>query len=236
MNRGNLKTYCIASVPGIKSGSITTALLEQMIQLAADRVAIDLLCLKTNEKFTATINVSEYSLNTSVSNFGVIAESGLYYNQGTIASPEYKQLRPITLKWLDEHRAGWRDAGSDTPQYFYQEDDTLGVIPKPSATLANAFWLYFCQRAFQMTTDTQFPFYDTVQETRLSILDWAIVLSFKIQALGVLGQVDNYRLAEVAYRTEMDRVDGLLKRNLAIQNSRYNMFQGRRHSRYGFRA
>lgn len=227
MKFSDLKNFCLGVSSGLKANQMAPGQFDAMLQLSCDTVAVELMCLKTNQKFASETDTGEYDLNTIVDNFGCLAESGLYYNVGTASAPSYKPLKPITLKGLDELRPNWRDEDSGEPEYFYQEHDTLGVFPAVETGLENAFWLYYAKRAFPVgSDDTKYPFYGDTQNARLSILDYAVALHFKWMSLGILGKNDEYRGCEIAWRREMDRVSGLLKRNLPLQNSKYNKMQG----------
>lgn len=226
MKRSDLKNFFLASTSGLKAGQIAAGLLENLIQLSADDVAFRTLCLPTNDVFDAEEDEGEYDLSTEVDQFVALHPAGLWFNEGTVADPEWKQLQAVTIKWLDEHRRNWRSATSDVPQYFYQEGNTLGAFPKPNADLTGGFWLYFYQGAFPMTTDDHYPFRGTAQITRLSILDRAMSLHFRWQAQGMLGKNDDYKLNENAYEKEITRVKGLLLRNAATLNDRHTKMGG----------
>lgn len=226
MDRGNLKDFFLASCAGLKQSTLPPELLDNLCQLSADDVAFRTLCLETDDTFNADEDEGEYDLTDIVDEYICLAPAGVWFNNGTVASPEWKQLRPVTIKWLDEKRPNWRIASSDTPQYFYQAGDTLGINPAPSADLTGGFRMHFYQGAFPMTTDGHFPFRGTAQIARLSILDRAMSLHFRWQAQGMLEKKDDYRLNERAYENEIQRVKGLLMRNPAIQFSRYTRFGG----------
>jgi hypothetical protein len=227
--RANLENLAMAFAAGLKVSEISGGkpTIDLMVQKAADETAYLTCALITDSKFNAVADQQKYSLNTVVSRFCVIGPPGLYWNQGTADTPDYKQLIPVSIKWLDENIANWRDADSDAPQYFAQEGSDLVIHPKPSASLANAFWLYFGQKAYNMADDTNYPFYGTSEYEHLTVLDMAIVLHFRWQAQFILNKGEAEILgARKDYDNEIERVTGLLMRNLAIQNSRYNKYGG----------
>lgn len=228
MNRGNLKTYCLGQAAGLKASQLASGQLDLMIQVACDAVAFEVLCVKTNSKFNVTADTFEYDTRTLLDNFCAVTEGGLYYNQGTVAVPDWKKLDAYTLQAMEEKFPAWRNLDGDVPQRFWQEDDLICVSPTPADSLANGFWLYYAQKAYTMTSDDHFPFYGTAQNPRLSVLDSAIGRHFKWQAQGVLGKNDDYRLLENAFYKECDRVEGKLRRNLAVTTNRKLMMQGPR--------
>jgi hypothetical protein len=231
MNRGDIKNYAAFLTPQVKFSTAPGDTVNNMVQMAADEIAARTLCLPKDTKFNAvagSTGVGEYSLSTIDSEFVQIADSGLYWNAGTVASPDYTQLDPVTLKWLDENRRKWREEPAGDPQVFYQDGDTLGVFPAPADDLTDGFWLYYGTKAFTMINDDHYPFYGTSEIGRLTILDRAIALHLKIQVLSAADKVDSYRQAEKQYEGEISKVKGILMTNRAVLNSRYNRFQGRK--------
>lgn len=231
MTRIELKNYAAWQCPGVKLLSAPTGVIDNAIQIAANEVAARTLCLPKNQKFNAvagTTGVGEYSLSTIDAEFVQIAESGLYWNQGTVATPDYKQLDAVTIKWLDENRRNWRNEAAGSPQVFYQDGDTLGVFPAPVSALTNGFWLYYGLKAFTMDSDDDYPFYGTSEVARLTILDRAVILHFKMQALGAADKRDDFGITKKDYEDEIAKVKGILMTNRAVLNSRYNRLQGRK--------
>lgn len=227
--RAQIETLSMAMTAGLKvseiSGGKTT--IDLMVQKAADETAYLTAAILTDSKFSAVSGQPKYSLNTVVSRFCVIASSGLYWNQGTVVTPDYKQLDAKPIKWLDENINNWRDRTADAPQYFAQEGADLVVFPKPNANLADGFWLYFGQKAYNMTDDAHYPFFGTTEWEHLTILDMALCLHFRWQSQFILNKGGAEVMAARAdYDKEAERVSGLLMRNLAIQNSRYNKYGG----------
>lgn len=232
MKRGDLANYIAWQCPGVKLSTAPPGVVNNAIQVAANEVASRTLSLPKNKKFNALafsgIGSGEYNLSDIDSEFVQIAASGLYWNQGTVASPDWKQLWPITIKWLDENRRNWRSEPADSPQQFYQDGDTLGVYPAPVDDLSEGFWLYYALKAFTMTNDDHYPFYGTSEIARLSILDEAITKRFKMLSLGSADKIDMNLRNEKAYEREIVKVNGILRTNRAVLNSRYNRFQGRK--------
>ena len=231
MTLGQLKNYAAWLCPWAKLSTAPAGVVNNMIQIAANEIAARTLCLPKNIKFNAvagTTGVGEYALSTIDAEFVQIAESGLYWNQGTVATPDYKQLDPVTLKWLDENRRNWRSTAAGTPEVFFQDGDTLSIYPAPVSALTNGFWLYYSLKAFTMSSDTDYPFYEDAQLARLTILDRAIVLHFKMQVLSAADKKDDFNLCQKEYEVEIAKCKGILMTNRAVLNSRYNRFQGRK--------
>lgn len=231
MTRLELKNYAAWLTPNPKLSSAPSGVVDNMIQIAADEIAARTLCLPKNIKFNAVAGSTgsgEYSLTTIDSEFIQIAPSGLYWNAGTVATPDYKQLDPVTIKWLDENRRNWRNQSAGDPQVFYQDGDTLGIFPAPDSALTNGFWLYYGLKAYTMDSDDDYPFYGENPIARLSILNRAICLHFKMQALSAADKRDDFNLVEKEYEREIVKVKGILMTNRAVLNSRYNRFMGRK--------
>lgn len=231
MTRLELKNYIAWQCPGVKLSTAPTGVVDNAIQIAANEVAARTLCLPKNTKFNAvagTTGAGEYTLSTIDSEFVQIAPSGLYWNSGTVGTPSWKQLDAVTIKWLDENRRDWRSTAAGTPEVFYQDGDTLGVFPAPEDALTNGFWLYYALKAYTMTTDSHYPFYGTAQIARLSVLDRAIALQFKCQALGAADKRDDFAITQKEFEAEIAKARGILGTNRAVLNSRYNRFMGRK--------
>lgn len=236
MNRGQLLNLGFSYTPGLKASHFAgmPTLQADMIQNACNDVAIRTMCLKTNEKFDSEAGVGEYQLSEVVDNFAVIDKPAVWWNQGTVLAPDWKQIHMKTIKWLDETRPNWRSASSGDPLYAYQNGDILGIHPAPIATLTDGLWLYFAKGAYVMADDDDYPFYGDTEMSRLSILDETIALHFKWKALGLLGKEDNYRLCENSYKRDIIEKMGILERNLGLSSSRYTKMSGPKVGRGGF--
>jgi len=156
MNRGQLKTLSRLYVRGAKENRITATTHELILQEATDDIATKLLPLRQSAKFDVEENKWEYDLSNStetVDRFLAIAESGLWWNQGTEDSPNWKKLDPAEIDWLDINRPTWRNLETGNPMYYAIDGDKLIIVPVPSADLTNGFWLWFGEAPVRMTSD-----------------------------------------------------------------------------------
>ena len=228
MTRSELKQYALIYTAGAKPNTFTSLVLDLILKKAAEDVAAYCVALPADKKISVVANTEDYNLATLITDFLVVDRPGVWWNAGTGASTNWRQMIPVTTKWLDEKRPNWRSAASGSPQYFILRNNVLKLHPKPNTTLTDGIWVYYGQRPFAVTDDAQYYFYGTTEYPHLQILDDAILSYFKWKALGALGKDDNYQLAENAYKREREEKRRLLWRNLAINASRYNVFQGRK--------
>ena len=227
MKLSELKQLALIYTAGAKPNTFTSAIIDLMFKKAAEDVASYCIALPADKKIATTAEIADYNLATLITDFLVMDRPGVYWNQGTGASPNWKQLWPATMKFLDEKRPNWRSASSGAPQYFIIRNNILTIHPKSSATLADALWVYYGQKPATPSED-QYFFYGATEYPHLSILDDVMLAYFKWKALGALGKDDNYQLAENAYKREREEKRRTLWRNLALNSSRYNKFQGRK--------
>ena len=197
MNLGNLKTVARKISPGGTTSRITNSLLELLLNEGAIHTAFLTAALKTNIYFGVTTDTSEYDITNIRSTFLRILPEGLWWNSGS----SWTQLKPRTIKWLDDNRPGWRDADSSNPEFYYQHGDILGVYPTPDTTLTNGFRLYLAERGITMTQSTHYPFHkkndQTTEISQFSILSDSILDYYKWQVKKILSkneqEIEMYR-------------------------------------------
>lgn len=224
MNRANLKTYGLARCSGLKALTAGTDLLDIMIQNAANDVAFRTLCVKKNSMFNVVADQARYNSSTVISNYVCMGEAGVWWG----GTGSWKELKPKTMAWIKENRKDWINEDSGEPEYFIEDGNELLIVPAPATTLSEGFWIDFYQKAFNMTDDTQFPFYGVFETSKLSLLDAAIIAHFRWKGLGIVGKSDDYNLAQLEYEKEITKAQGLLLRNKSLGASPNNVMQGRR--------
>lgn len=214
-----------AILPEAKLQNVSDVMLNSVLQEGAYDVAGLCEALPKNQKFTATADVGEYSLSSSVTRFVKLHKSGLYWNNGS----QYKQLDAVTTKWLDENVANWRDVASGSPIYFYQEGDTLGVHPKPSVTLSNGFWLYFFQKPVEMSTEDHYPFGGATEDSRLYHLSHNILDYWKWKGSEIMGKTLQETAAlKALYEDNATKSKDRIIENAAVANGRLTRMRGKR--------
>jgi len=233
MTLTELRALTRAMIPGLKTDVCSDTLLDSILNAGVRDIATFTQCLPTNKKFNAVAdqgNVGNpYILSSVITNFLVAGKGGLYWNRGTVAAPDYFKLNPRTIAWLDANRPNWKDLDSGTPQDYAIDGDNLIVVPAPSASLTNGFWLFYAKSPSSMTVVTQYPFSGTTTEyTHLSMFDMAITYYVRWKAMPMLNKdyIDNYNLAKGLYVNERTEKSYLLKRRPDIDNSEDAAFKG----------
>ena len=226
MNFGQLQTMARAQVPGAKISRVSPDVLELILNNGKDDVAIKTKCLKANQKFNLSAvssGIAEYNLSTTINRFLVIDKPGLWYLDGSV----YRKLDPTTIEWLDENRTYWRNEGPGSPRLYYQNGNTLGIVPAPSAAVTNGGWLYFGQRPQNMTSGTDYPFGGSYEIERLIPLQHAIIAYARWQIGYILNEgLDNYRMGEDAYKRELAERQAEVDRRPDISSVKTTKYQG----------
>ena len=161
MNLGNLKTLGRLVVPAAKSARIKDAPLTLIINEVCRDLNARLKLLVTDEKFNVVADQYKYDLSDSsetVARYFKTDKMGLWWNDGTAASPDWKRLLPKTVKWLDKNVSGWRDQDSGDPKYYAKRGKFLTLVPTPDTALTNGLWLNFIENTQDMAKSTDYPF------------------------------------------------------------------------------
>ena len=182
MNFGNLKTMARAILPGAKVNRISNTILELILNEGSKNVAALTQALKTSSIFNVVADTSEYNLTVIDSKFLSITSEGLWWYNGT----NWIQLKPRTIKWLDDNYSTWRDASSSDPEYYYQYGDLIGTYPTPDTSLSSGFKLYYAEQPPVMSTNAHYPFGGTTEIARLSILSDSILAYWKYKAISII--------------------------------------------------
>ncbi len=227
MTFGDLKSLSRAYLPGAKVNTISNTRRNLILNEGAVDVAALSKCLSTSGKFTVTAEKADYLTYTVLTRFLLPHKSGLYWYDGTT----WRQLDPVTQKYMDERHTNWRDEDSDSPERYFIEGDILTLHPKPNTTLAEGAQMYFFAAPERMTDNAHYPFGHDTEIVRLSILSEAILKYWKWKGMGILGKStqDEMGAAEKAYKTEVYEKVELLRRRPDIQGSRYTKYRGRTH-------
>lgn len=229
MNLTNLQNMARLLAPGAKSNRIDDTAMDLILNEGADDVAQRVLCLRTNKKFEATADKQQYDLTADVdSKFIRFTEVGLFWNAGTEASPDWDELDPVTLKWLDEHRSNWRNEDSDDPQYYAIEGDTLYIVPAPSATLTGGFHAHFGQKPTTMTDGEHFPFGNVAEISRLSRLSDSVLDYWIWKANTIIDKKYDKVKGEATYETNLVKRWRQIDKREDISKNRRTKMQGKR--------
>lgn len=184
MNLSNLKTLARAYVPQAVVRAINKTTLELILNEATLDVALRTICLETDTTFNVVADQVEYDITTNVSDFLVISDGGLWWNDGS----QWQELIPKTIKWLNENIPTWRNMSSGTPQYYAQYGDKLLIHPASDTALADGLKLYYGKKPQTMTASGHYPFGYTTEIARLAPLSEAILAYWEWKALKILGK------------------------------------------------
>lgn len=239
MKRGELKALGLIYTAGAKPGTFTDTIMNQIFKNAALDLAAFGVLLPTSGLFNAVaytgFGAATYDLNTVVEGFLVPDRPGLWWNSGTALAPKWKEILPKTEEWMNEYRRNWKDESPGEPQYYWTKYNNLYVWPGPNASLASGFKFHYGRTPFAVANDDQYYFFGSVEWPNFSLLDESMMLYFKWKSLGALGKEDNYQIAKRTYESERAEKIGILKQNLALNQTRYNRYQPMGRQRLGGR-
>lgn len=206
-----------AYVPSAKTSVIDDTLLDLIINEGVKDVNIFALAYKGNQKFTVTAEQQEYLMSDVITDFLMFDESGLWWNDGSSSSPNWKRLGSYTRRALDDDWPRWRDDDSDNPLRYIIENNILTIHPKPNTTLSSGFWAFYIKKPTSMTAATHYPFSgSTVEITSLAILDDAIVDYVRWKLARPLGKDQQGVITEQDYRKNLAIKIQALNRRLDI--------------------
>lgn len=225
----NFKLLSRGYIPGAKAQIITDPVLTLILNNGVKDIAAYTACLKANKRFNITEDQAEYLLSTVIGDYLVTDKSGLWWNQGTEAIPNWKKLNSRTLAWLDINRQNWRDLASGTPQDYSIDSDILTLVPKPNTTLANGLWLYYGKTSVPMTEEGHFPFVGSdVELIHLSVFDDAILKYAEWKINPILNKDQTEDITEGQYKRAREEAFTIFKKRRDIAIDKDARFQGPR--------
>ena len=211
----NFRELIRAYVPAAKINVVDNTLLDLLINKGVDDVNQDGACYVGNSTFNVVAEQADYVMSTVIPDFFAFDVEGLWWNDGTAASPDWKRLDSITMKTLSNQFIQWRNEGSDSPLRCVLEGDDLLIQPTPDTDLDNGFWAYFIKKAVWMTNANHYPFSGSAVEIgTLSVLDdaiidyvrWKLAIPLKHDQVGIVTE-EQYK------KTRAEKI-ALLKRRL----------------------
>lgn len=223
MNLGNLRTLCRLSVPAAKTSRIKPANLDLIINEVVKDINSRLLLLNQDDKFNAVADQYKYDLSNSeetVIRFSKIDNLGLYWNNGTASSTDWKRLYPKTLKWLDKNAPQWRDADSADPMYYAKKGRYLYIYPTPDTAGDNLFWLYFIEQTQVMSNNAHFPWGHATEIPEYSILTDVIIAGVKSFILPMIGKPEQRQQAFAEYIILVEQKRRVLAENPDINSTK----------------
>lgn len=228
MTLQSLRTFGRLLLQNIKANQLSNTDLDTVIKAGVVQVAADIAPLVKDTYFNVSANTREYDIASNVPDYLGVTEVGLWWNSGTADSPNWKQLRPKTKKWLDVNIVNWRDSASGDPEYYYIEGAFIGTHPKPNTALTNGFRLNHVYRPTVMTNGSDYAFEGAVQIPNLEMLDDCILAYVKWKLTPVSGEQMLENPYEAAYDREIERKKSILNRRPDISNDNTNSHNGPR--------
>jgi len=213
-------------VPGMKSNRVDDPTLTLLLNEGAADIAMLTQCLQTNSKFNVVAEQQQYNLTSVLTRYIGVTESGLYWNQGTESTPNWRQLYPRTVKWLDENRANWRGESSSSPIYYAIEGDTLIISPKPATALTNGFWMHYAQKPVSMTSNDHYPFGNVTEISRLSTLSWSLMDFMSWRGNMIINEKDEDTKGYQQYMNNVSIRMATINKRLDVSSCRETKFAG----------
>jgi len=224
----NLKNLGRLMVPGAKVNRIPDSLLELILNEGAIDVAHRSLCLSSNSKVNIVADQQQYNLSSALTRYLNITEAGVLWNAGDATNTDWRRLKPKTLKWLDEKYSNWRDQDSGTPQYYAIENDTMFIVPAPSASLSDGLWVHYGQKPVAMDSDEKYPFGHDSEISRLSVLSWSILDYWVWKANTIVDKDYDESKGEQDYIKGVESKMKLVNRNRDMAVDRHTKMQGKK--------
>lgn len=178
MTLSEFKTIIRLMVSSATAKRIPDAQLEILINKGIRNVNNTAKVLIKESFFNAVADDGDYVISddSNISDFILVGESGLWFNNGSVSSPYYRQLDGVTRAYLDEKHRNWQNASSGIPLYALFEPNLITVHPKPSSALTNGFLLPdYVYKPTTLANDAHYPFSGNATEyPALEVLDDAI--------------------------------------------------------------
>lgn len=216
-------------VPGATKAKISDTRLNVLINNAVKVVNYEGKILRAEKYFDALIDIKTYELATTIDDYVLIGEGGLWYNRGSVASPEYEQLDAVDRMYLDKRYPNWVNADSGRVNYYFIEVNNLIVSTAPPATLTNGFYMPdYVKKPVNMTNDDHYPF--TGSETEyafLQPLDDAISAYVRWKLKYSVGSDQKGIATQQEYQSLLNLQLKLVKRRPDFINSRKYRYRGK---------
>lgn len=182
-------------------------------------------CFPRNKKFDCTGSNYTYSISTEVSDFGEMAEEGMWHLRSDTTSNAstvtWERLEAITVRDLDEKFRTWRNqSASDMVRYYWQEGNELGVFYTPSNSVSDGFWIYYYAISSDMSSLTDYPFTGTTtRDTRLATYEKDLLTYYQAKVLGLLGYKDDAQVKLTEFYALCTKARGELQSRRDIAQS-----------------
>jgi hypothetical protein len=219
-------------IPACKTDVVSDTVLDLFINEAVKDISANAKCLTTTKKFNAVADQGSasnpYVISTVIADYLVADKGGLWWNEGTVAVPDYTQLNARTVAWLNENRPDWQDLSSGYPEDYAIEGNNLYIVPAPVASLTDGFKLFYIKIPSTMINAGSYPFSgSTVEFTHLSMFDFAIIYYCRWKISPAFNKDGTENLSLQEYMKERQEKIYLMNRRPDISNSSDSAFKGK---------
>ncbi len=179
MKLSEFESFIRLIVPSANSQRVSQSRLRLLINKGVRKINVTGKVLTKKGYFNAVADTGEYTITdqSGILDYVLVGESGVWYNNGTEASPNYIEVEGADRTYLNEKIPNWHSAGSGQPKYAVFDPNLIVIVNKPSASLTNGFMLPdYVYNTVDMTLPDHYPFSgSTVEWPNLEVLDDAII-------------------------------------------------------------
>ena len=221
MNFGAHKNLARAKYKEAQESDVTDDTLLTIFKNGAIDIAFHAKLFPTNKYFAAVADQKEYLISDVADDYLCMHESGLWFNYGTVASPDYDELDVSTIESLDNERSDWRNEDSGAPEYYVVEQNNIIIHPTPEDALADAFRLYYYRKPTEISNDNSYIFEGSTDIPHYKIFDEALFKYYRWQASSILQKSSQQIDAEEkAYKVELSEKMSLIRRRPDMSRKR----------------
>lgn len=219
MTLSEFKSFIRLYVPGAKIAVINDSTLEMLINHAVRQVNLLTMAYQADTYISVVADQAEYDIKTYISNFVLMDRSGIWWNSGTAASPDWQKLDSVSRDYCDSQYPTWRDDVAGDPIRYFTDGDKITFHPKPDTSLANGFRVYYIRDTVDMVNSSDYPFSGSTEVPRLRVLDEAIIDYVRSKLMLPLGKDAQGIVTEEVFLKTLQRQTMLLNRRPDIMSN-----------------
>ena len=224
MTLSEYRTLVRLYVPSAKVTRVNNAQLDNLINRGVNDVNEFSLAYQGNKKINVVADSEEIKISEDIDDYLTIDSSGIWWNSGTAASPNWLKLDPKTMESLSRDYPIWRDDSPDDPRRYVIEGNKITFNPPPDTALSEGFHVYYIKTANAMTSGENYPFTGTnVEISAFRVLDDAIIDYVRWKLARPLGQDQLGILSESDYMKSLAEKTRQLKRRLDLTGANPRM-------------
>lgn len=219
MNITSLKQIVRLSISSLKANTMDDIALSAIIRSAIVQVASDCEALPATLNFSAVADQAEYIISTVLPSYISMDGCGVWFNNGTLAAPNYVRLNATTKEALSNDKPNWVNLSSGDPEDYFIEANKIVFSPAPDAGMVNAFKVFCFRKPEAFTSDDQFSFEGVAQIPNLEILDSCIIAWLKWKLTPVVGKDELENPYEAAYYREVAQKKEAISKRYDVSDS-----------------